>query len=214
MTTDPLTSPYGFRVDAEPEAVSEARRRIVALVRAWDVALPEDTLGDMELLSTELITNAVRYTQAPCSVVVRWTGVRVRVEVTDVDPVRPQPRHGSLDAEGGRGLLLVESLAAAWGSTADPAGKVVWCEVGPPDTTAPAENRRLAARVRAALPFTSSGRRPARRRRLLSVLPIRSSHAAWTMADPHSSGNAVARRDASSIRPAQLPLPINVRTAR
>ncbi|MFC4036779.1 ATP-binding protein [Streptomyces polygonati] len=191
-TNDPLTSPYGFRVDAELEAVPEARRRIVALVRAWDVDLSEDALGDLELLSTELITNAVRYTQAPCSVVVRWTGLRVRVEVADVDPVRPQPRHGSLEAGGGRGLLLVESLATAWGSAADPAGKVVWCEVGPPDAAVPAENGRLAARVRAALRFSSSGRRPAHRRRLLSVLPIRSSHAARTLTDH----------------------PINIRTAR
>jgi anti-sigma regulatory factor (Ser/Thr protein kinase) len=158
MTTDPLASPYGFRVEAEPGAVPEARRRIVALVRGWDVPLSQYALGDLELLSTELITNAVRYTRAPCAVVVRWTGVRVRVEVTDIDPVRPQPRHGLLDAEGGRGLLLVESLAAMWGSAPEPAGKVVWFEVGPPDTTGPA--RRLVDQVRAALPFTSPTRRP------------------------------------------------------
>ncbi|MFC4033690.1 ATP-binding protein [Streptomyces polygonati] len=107
ITSDAKPPPFGFQVPPLLAAVSDARRQVMTVVRGWDVPLSEDALGDLELLSTELITNAVRYTQAPCSVVVRWTGVRVRVEVTDVDPVRPQPRHGSLEAEGGRGLLLV-----------------------------------------------------------------------------------------------------------
>ena len=135
--TGHCTSTYGFRVEAESKAVPEARRKIVALVRSWDVPLPDDTFGDLELLSTELITNAVRYTRASCAVAVRWTGVRVRVEVTDVSPARPHRGHGSLEAEGGRGLLLVESLATAWGSAPDPAGKVVWFELGPSDGTPP-----------------------------------------------------------------------------
>jgi anti-sigma regulatory factor (Ser/Thr protein kinase) len=131
--SDTCPPTFGFRVEAESEAVPEARRKIVALVRDWDVPLPNDTLGDLELLSTELITNAIRYTGASCVVAVRWTGVRVRVEVTDVSSARPHRRHGSPEAEGGRGLLLVESLATAWGSAPDPTGKVVWFELGPPD---------------------------------------------------------------------------------
>jgi anti-sigma regulatory factor (Ser/Thr protein kinase) len=130
-------SPFGFRVEAESEAVPEARRKIVALVRDWDVPLPDDTLGDLELLSTELITNAVRHTDSSCAVAVRWTGVRVRVEVTDVSQARPHRRHSSPEAEGGRGLLLVESLATRWGSAPDPAGKTVWFELGPSDGTPP-----------------------------------------------------------------------------
>ncbi|MEW2519026.1 ATP-binding protein [Actinacidiphila alni] len=135
--SDPCPPTFGFRVEAESEAVPEARRRIAALVRGWDVPLPDDILGDLELLSTELITNAVRHTDSSCAVAVRWTGVRVRVEVTDVSPARPYRRPGSPEAEGGRGLLLVESLAAAWGSAPDAAGKVVWFELGPSDRTPP-----------------------------------------------------------------------------
>jgi anti-sigma regulatory factor (Ser/Thr protein kinase) len=134
--SDPcLAFNHGFRVEAESEAVPEARRRIVALVRDWDVPLPDDTFSDLELLSTELITNAVRHTDSSCAVAVRWTGVRVRVEVTDVSPARPHRRHSSPEAEGGRGLLLVESLATAWGSAPDPAGKTVWFELGPSNGT-------------------------------------------------------------------------------
>jgi anti-sigma regulatory factor (Ser/Thr protein kinase) len=128
--TKPATSPCGFRVEAETVAVPEARQKILALVRNWDLPLPDESLHKLELLSSEVITNALRYSEAACAVAVRWTGTRVRVEVTDASPVRPKPRHGSLDAEGGRGLLLVDALAADWGSTDDPAGKVVWFEVG------------------------------------------------------------------------------------
>ena len=107
----------------------EARHTITSLVRGWNVALSEKQVAEVELLSTEVITNAIHHTQAPCSVAVRWTGARVRVEVTDSSAVRPKPRSSSPDAGGGRGLLLVDALAADWGSFYDPAGKVVWFEV-------------------------------------------------------------------------------------
>jgi anti-sigma regulatory factor (Ser/Thr protein kinase) len=135
--TKPATSPFGFRVEAETVAVPEARHKISALVRNWDLALPDESFQKLELLSSEVITNALRYSEAACAVAVRWTGSRVRVEVTDASAVRPKPGHGSLDAEGGRGLLLVDALAADWGSADDPAGKVVWFEVGPREQPPP-----------------------------------------------------------------------------
>jgi anti-sigma regulatory factor (Ser/Thr protein kinase) len=116
---------HGFRVKAEEDAVPEARHTITSLVRTWNVALSEEQVAEVELLSTEVITNAIHHTQAPCAVAVQWNGVRVRVEVTDVSPVRPKPRRNSPDAEDGRGLVLVDALAADWGSFYDPAGKVV-----------------------------------------------------------------------------------------
>jgi len=154
--------PFGFRVMPDPRAVSDARRRVVAVIRRWPLDLTEDELRTVELLSSEVITNAVRYTRAPCAVVVRWTGVRVRVEVTDVDPVRPRPRDASQEAENGRGLLLVETLATMWGSAPDPAGKVVWFEVGPSDVAPPAPGRQLVNQVRAAFPFGSPAGRLSR----------------------------------------------------
>lgn len=83
------------------------------------------------MLASEVITNALRHAEGACAVAVRWTGVRVRVEVTDASPVRPKPGPGAPDAEGGRGLVLVDALAADWGCAGDPAGKVVWFEAGP-----------------------------------------------------------------------------------
>ncbi len=120
---------HGFHVEPEVSAVPKARHTITSLVRDWNVALSDEQVAEVELLSTEVIANAIHHTQAPCSVAVRWTGVRLRVEVTDSSAVRPNPRSSSPDAEGGRGLLLVDALAADWGSFSDPAGKVVWFEV-------------------------------------------------------------------------------------
>ncbi|MBD0735287.1 ATP-binding protein [Streptomyces sp. CBMA29] len=164
MKGEHVESPYGFRVPSDEACVAAARHRIIDVVHGWEVGLPEGDFDDLELLSSEVITNAVRYTRAPCAVVVRWTGVRVRVEVTDADPVRPQPRDASPEAETGRGLLLVETLAADWGSMPDPAGKVVWFEVGPPNPETPTPDRQLTEQVRAALPFTPPAVHPAHRR--------------------------------------------------
>ncbi|MEU3529503.1 ATP-binding protein [Streptomyces sp. NPDC038707] len=69
----------------------------------------------------------------------RAAGV-VRVEVSDTHPVRPQPNGPAapsrpLDAEGGRGLLLVAAVATRWGvGERRGPGKAVWaeCEVPPP----------------------------------------------------------------------------------
>lgn len=126
-------------VQPDEADVVTARRAVARLVREWRAPLTDDLIEDVELLSGEVIANAVRHAQGPCSVQVRWTGVKVRVEVSDTSPVRPKPRHGSLDAEGGRGLVLVDALAADWGTDDDPAGKVVWFEVGPGARPAPRE---------------------------------------------------------------------------
>jgi hypothetical protein len=54
----------------------------------------------------------------------------VRISVTDWAPrVDVKVRESSRDAEGGRGLFLVEHLSDGWGSVADDARKTVWFEL-------------------------------------------------------------------------------------
>ena len=101
----PVTS-SPFSVPPDEAVVAASRRRIVDVVRGWEVPLPEEVFDDLALLASEVVTNAVRHTRAACAVTVRWTGERVRVEVTDTDPARPALREVSADAEDGRGLLL------------------------------------------------------------------------------------------------------------
>ncbi|MER5621951.1 ATP-binding protein [Streptosporangium sp. NPDC002544] len=54
------------------------------------------------------------------------------VIVTVRDPGSAQilcVRNSSLDATGGRGLLLVNDLATRWGFHRDPTGTVIWFEL-------------------------------------------------------------------------------------
>lgn len=62
-------------------------------------------------------------------------GKRLRIEVTDTRgeclPSRPGPGGSDHASESGRGLLIVEALAARWGVTPGPLPrKTVWAEIG------------------------------------------------------------------------------------
>jgi len=83
------------------------------------------------LLTTEVLSNAVREATGPVGAVFSMpTPDRLRVEISDRSPRRPEVLHpGPLDDGGHRGLMVVERLASAWGVEARPVGKVVWFEV-------------------------------------------------------------------------------------
>ncbi|WP_454366918.1 ATP-binding protein [Streptomyces ambofaciens] len=112
-------------------AVSSARRRVIAIVRDWDVPLVEDMVETLELLASEVVANAVVHTGKGCQVTVSWDGTRVRLEVEDAEGghLPQRPSDGSYE-ENGRGLQLVDGLAQRWGSRPTPDGKVVWFEIG------------------------------------------------------------------------------------
>ncbi|MBT2409247.1 ATP-binding protein [Streptomyces sp. ISL-12] len=106
---------------ATPKAVPELRR----LLRhhAYDVLL----------CASELLTNVIDHLGegTPVSVRVHDTGTgRVRVEVTDPDPrALPVLWSASDSCESGRGLALVDAVAARWGVEQGADHKTVWCEV-------------------------------------------------------------------------------------
>ncbi|MBQ0983680.1 ATP-binding protein [Streptomyces sp. F63] len=141
----------------------------MTVLHRWRVPLSEETLRDVELMSSEVITNAVVHTEATCAVAVRWTGRRVRVEVTDDGPGRPVVNSDGSEGEHGRGLVLVESLSAAWGTRRVPAGKVIWFEVEPEACKTGME--RLSTLVRATVSRAHPGAgQPARIRPRIVVL--------------------------------------------
>jgi anti-sigma regulatory factor (Ser/Thr protein kinase) len=82
------------------------------------------------LLTSELVTNAVLYSDGPISVEVEARQDVVRVSVTD-DSSRPvRPRDVGLDATSGRGIAIVRRLAKAWGvDELSGPGKLVWFEL-------------------------------------------------------------------------------------
>ncbi|GGP79378.1 ATP-binding protein [Streptomyces melanogenes] len=108
--------------------------RILALgqLDAWGV--PHDSEGSdtAALIVAELAANAVLHGRVPGrDFELRLVlGTVLRIEVTDTRadrlPARPEPAG---EGEGGRGLLLVEALAKAWGVDGRAPGKTVWAEV-------------------------------------------------------------------------------------
>lgn len=126
----PPTPPREARLRLRPEAarIADVRQLLRRLLASWrlDTLLEE---GDVELLATETATNAVKHAGTDATVIVRYLGDRVRVEVGDGSTALPQVRTGGLEEIGGRGLSLVDALSSEWGVTPSVGGKRVWFEI-------------------------------------------------------------------------------------
>jgi DNA-binding NarL/FixJ family response regulator len=116
----------------EPELHSSAaaRRFMEETLGRWSCA---DVLDTVNLLVSELVTNAVVHAGSEAEVSVVLTPTALRVEVGDRDEVAPVRREADDWETSGRGMALVEALARAWGVEARPGGKVIWFEVDRPD---------------------------------------------------------------------------------
>jgi anti-sigma regulatory factor (Ser/Thr protein kinase) len=85
-----------------------------------------------ELLTTELVTNAVVHVGCKSHLFIRALKGVVRVEVTDPDDRIPEMAAPDVEAPAGRGLVIVNGLASAWGVERPPdGGKTVWFELSP-----------------------------------------------------------------------------------
>jgi anti-sigma regulatory factor (Ser/Thr protein kinase) len=86
-----------------------------------------------ELLTDELVTNAIVHTGSKSYLFIRASRSAVRIEITDPDDRLPSMSAPDADALGGRGLVIVNGLASAWGAErAADGGKTVWFELSPP----------------------------------------------------------------------------------
>jgi anti-sigma regulatory factor (Ser/Thr protein kinase) len=109
----------------QPTSPAHARRRLAGAC----VDLPRDLIDTALLLTSELVTNAVKYGGDQIILTVRDEPDVVTVEVYDDGPRAPRLGTGGSHAEGGRGLRLVETLSHAWGTSGAPPdrpGKSVW----------------------------------------------------------------------------------------
>ena len=91
---------------------------------------------DIVLLVSEMVTNAIRHASPPVRLEIAAGDSDVVVAVCDGSPVQPAPRDPGEDAEGGRGMLLVDLLADDHGVRTDPPGKAVWARLRRPDASA------------------------------------------------------------------------------
>ncbi|MGC5343633.1 ATP-binding protein [Streptomyces sp. DT171] len=114
---------------ADPAAARPARQHARKAAAQQCPGIPADVLDTIELLASELVTNSIRYGSEPgdsLKIRVEARPGRARVEVHDTRRRPPRQRPASDERARGRGLHLVEMLAAGWGVTDRPLGKIVW----------------------------------------------------------------------------------------
>jgi anti-sigma regulatory factor (Ser/Thr protein kinase) len=102
----------------------------VAAARAFVLgALPDlaqQTRERIELMVSELTTNAVKHANSRFNVTVVADQRRVRVEVNDEGERTPVPQHPRPTDAGGRGLMIVQALSDEWGVDVHDGDKTVW----------------------------------------------------------------------------------------
>ena len=114
-------------VPSLPRSVGELRRFAVACSRDQGFTGDADALA---LLVSEVATNALLHGRGDVRLSVLRDDGRLRVEVADGSNRLPERREAGDDAQGGRGLALLEELSDRWGVQVLPEqGKVVWFEL-------------------------------------------------------------------------------------
>ena len=130
-----------LRLIAVPTAVGCSRMFVGHTLKLWQLDEHTDTAA---LIMSELVTNAVKASgitepdPKPWQITAEHViGIQLRaieaslfVEVWDRTDTTPVQKNPTLEAEGGRGLLLVEQLAKRWDVYRPRVGgKVVWAEL-------------------------------------------------------------------------------------
>ncbi|GAB3164512.1 ATP-binding protein [Amycolatopsis stemonae] len=110
-------------ITAELSELAKVRHWVRAVLRG----LPSHVVSTAVMVVDELASNALRHGRAPYHVRLLPGGAKLRIEVDDGGG-EPARRRTPND-HGGRGLLLVERCAAAWGQLRRPSGKTLWAEL-------------------------------------------------------------------------------------
>jgi len=114
-------------VELEPQvgAARQTRELITEACGRWD---RPDLAGPACIVATEMVNNVVAHARTPMVVLLAARDAGMSVAVRDSSPVVPTYTGGPVSptAYGGRGMLLIDSVATRWGSLALPGGKVVW----------------------------------------------------------------------------------------
>ncbi|QES42743.1 phosphatase [Streptomyces venezuelae] len=115
---------------AEPERIAGARSHLRDLLHDW---ADDDQVDSAVLMVSEMLTNVLVHTDGDALMVAEVTGEpgarRLRAEVADGSDDLPHKRHPGELASSGRGLVLMELLAGAWGVDPRGDGKSIWFEL-------------------------------------------------------------------------------------
>ncbi len=129
-TALPVPQRRSLALNPDRDAPARARRFVLDVCAGWGIGRVASLA---ELIASELVTNAVTHARTPMNMTLRLADDQLSVEVRDADPrpmFRPAPgTAGAPSDEHGRGLLVLDAMADAWGSSPTGDGKVVWANV-------------------------------------------------------------------------------------
>ncbi|MEU6403871.1 SpoIIE family protein phosphatase [Streptomyces sp. NPDC046985] len=118
---------------AEPEQIAVARHQLRELLHDWSCP---DQVDSAVLLVSETLTNVLVHTDTDALLLAEVSGHkgerRMRVQVTDAGDELPHKRRPGELASSGRGLVLMELLADAWGVEPRGVGKSIWFDLYEP----------------------------------------------------------------------------------
>ncbi|MEU6053136.1 ATP-binding protein [Streptomyces xanthochromogenes] len=122
------------------ESVARSRAFVTRCLDRWRITPSEGPPSSAPLLVvSELVTNAVKHGVQPAPrppgtlwLVLHLLHPGLLCAVTDPSPAPPQPHISDVWSTAGRGLHVIDTLAADWGWTPSPApGKTVWALLPP-----------------------------------------------------------------------------------
>ena len=111
----------------QPEPASVRRAREFAHASLAEAGCTDD--GAIDIVISELVTNAIVHGAAPITLHLWPRPGHVRVGVSDGSAAQLEPRNATASARSGRGLAIVERLAVQWGSDSRHDGKLAWADV-------------------------------------------------------------------------------------
>jgi anti-sigma regulatory factor (Ser/Thr protein kinase) len=113
---------------AEARSAGAGRRFVMSTLEEWGL---HELLNVVRLLTSELVTDAIRAAEADLELAVKLENGRVRVQVWAPGEAKApamSPDAGD-DADSARGMLIIEDIADAWGGHHGTAGRTTWFEV-------------------------------------------------------------------------------------
>lgn len=130
---DPVPRRVRQRLEPTIHAPREARELVAEACLEW--GLPGSAIA-AEVVASELVTNAVRHAGTDMELRVTLRDQQLRVSVRDGEQRLARMQTPTEADDHGRGLLIVDAVANAWGNLPVGGGKVVWASLKiPPDRT-------------------------------------------------------------------------------
>jgi anti-sigma regulatory factor (Ser/Thr protein kinase) len=121
-----------FVLPSVPESVRIARFHVRAALGLHGLSEYAD---DAEIITSELVTNAIQHVSEDPAETIGitlarvWDPAAVGVIVTDSSPDGPIKRETTGASERGRGLHIVEALSVYWGWHPEPGGKAIYAVI-------------------------------------------------------------------------------------